>query len=47
MSNLVVFAPLELRHMLFMVLSQFIANVKVIAKEEITNDYTIEIIDEV
>lgn len=47
LSNLVLFAPLEIRHMFFMVLSQFIPNAKVIAKEEIANDYTLEIIDEV
>lgn len=47
LNNLVIFAPIEVRHMLFMILSQFIANVKVVAKEEITNEYTIEVVDEV
>lgn len=47
LSNLIIFTPMEVRHMTFMMLSQFISNIKVIAKEEITNEYTIEIIDEV
>lgn len=46
-NNIIVVAPLEVRHMLFMVLSQFIGNIKVLAKEEIANDYTIEILDEI
>lgn len=47
LSNLIILAPLEIRHMLFMILSQFISNIKVIAKEEIANDYTVEVLDEV
>lgn len=47
LSNLVILAPLEVRHMLFMILSQFIANIRVIAKEEIANDYTVEVLDEI
>jgi len=47
LSNLVIFTPIEVRHMTFLMLSQFIHNIKVIAKEEITNEYVIEIIDEV
>jgi len=47
LSNLVIFAPIEVRHMAFLMLSQFIHNIKVVAKEEITNEYTIEIIDEI
>ena len=46
-TNLIVIAPIEVRHMLFMILSQFIANIKIIAREEIANEYTIEIIDEI
>ncbi len=46
-SSIVLLAPIEVRHMLFMVFSQFIANVKVIAREEVANEYTIEIIDEI
>lgn len=47
LSSLVILAPIEIRHMLFMVFSQFLPDVKVLAKEEITNEYTIEIIDEI
>lgn len=46
-DNLIIFVPLEMRHMFFMVMSQFISNIKVVAKEEIANDYTVEIIDEI
>lgn len=46
-ANLVILAPIEIRHMLFMILSQFIINIKVLAKEEVANDYTIEILDEI
>lgn len=46
-SNVLVLAPLEIRHMLFMILSQFIINIKVIAREEISNEYIIEILDEI
>lgn len=46
-DNIVIFTPLEMRHMFFMVMSQFIGNIRVVAKEEIANDYTVEILDEV
>lgn len=46
-SNLVILAPLNVRHMTFVILSQFISNIKVLAKEEISNDYTIDIFDEI
>lgn len=46
-SSVVVLVPIEVRHMFFMILSQFITNIKVVAKEEIANDYTIEVIDEI
>lgn len=47
LNNLIVLAPMEVRHMTFIVLSQFISNIKVLAKEEISNEYTIEILDEI
>ena len=47
MSNLILFTPIEVRHMTFIILSQFINNIRVLAKEEITNEYTIEVLDEV
>jgi len=46
-NNLTIFTPLVVRHMAFMILSQFISNIKVLAREEITNEYTVEIIDEI
>lgn len=47
LNNIVIFTPLEMRHMFFMVMSQFISNIRVVAKEEIANDYTVEILDEI
>lgn len=47
LNNLVILAPMEIRHMFFMILSQFVSNIRVVAKEEIANDYIIEILDEV
>lgn len=46
-SNLVILTPLGIRHLTFIILSQFISNIKVIAREEVSNDYTIEVLDEV
>lgn len=46
-TNIIILAPVEIRHMLFMILSQFISNIKILAKEEIANEYTIEILDEI
>ncbi len=46
-SNIVILVPIEVRHMFFMILSEFISNIKVIAKEEIANNYTIEVLDEI
>lgn len=46
-NSFVILAPLEIRHMFFMIMSQFISNIKIIAKEEISNEYTIEILDEI
>ncbi len=46
-NNIVILTPIDIRHMLYMILSQFVPNIRVIAKEEILNDYTIEILDEI
>lgn len=46
-SNIVILVPLEVRHMAFMILSQFISDIRVIAREEIANEYTLEILDEI
>lgn len=47
LNNIVIIVPIEIRHMFFMILSQFISNIRVIAREEITNDYSLEILDEI
>jgi flagellar biosynthesis protein FlhA len=47
LDNLAILTPLDVRHITFIVLSQFIPNIKVVAKEEMANDYTIEILDEI
>jgi len=47
LNNIIILTPLEVRHMFFMVMSQFISNIRVVAKEEIANDYTVEILDEI
>lgn len=47
LSGIKILVPMEIRHMFFMIVSQFIPNIKVLAKEEIANDYTIEILDEI
>lgn len=46
-NSIIVMTPMEVRHIFFMILSQFIPTIKVIAKEEITNGSTIEILDEI
>lgn len=46
-DNLAILTPLEIRHLTFIILSQFIGNINVIAREEVSNDYTIEVLDEV
>ena len=46
-DNIIILAPIEVRHIAFMILSQFIPNIKIIAREEISNEYTIEILDEI
>lgn len=47
LNKIVIIAPFEVRHMVFIVLSQFIGNIKVVSKEEIINDYTVEILGEI
>ena len=46
-NNLIVLTSIDVRHLTFVVLSQFITNIKVIAREEVANDCTIEILDEI
>lgn len=46
-SEIVVIVPMEIRQVTGVVLSQFIPNVKVVAREEIAGGYNLEIIDRV
>jgi flagellar biosynthesis protein FlhA len=46
-DKIILIVPLAVRHIAFMILSQFIPSIKVLAREEISNDYTIEILDEI
>ncbi|MCQ2789006.1 MAG: FHIPEP family type III secretion protein [bacterium] len=46
-SDVVVLAPMEVRHMLFMVFANFMPNVKVMAKEEIESEFTLEMLGEI
>lgn len=45
LKDIILIAPLSLRHVVSLVLSQFIPNIKVVAKEEILFEYPLEIID--
>jgi len=47
LDNIILSVPLELRHMTFIVLSQYINNLTVLAQEEVTNYYNFEVIGEV
>lgn len=47
LDSVIVTSPIEIRHMLFMVLCQYIPNIKVIAREEISSDYTVEILGDI
>lgn len=46
-DELKLLVPIEIRHMAFMILSQFVTNIVVIAKEELTNDCKLEILEEI
>ncbi len=47
LENIVLVVPIEIRHMAFIVLSQYINTLTVLAQEEVTNYYNFEIIGEV
>ena len=47
LDNIVLVVPIEIRHMTFIVLSQYINTLTVLAQEEVTNYYNFEIIGEV
>ena len=47
LDNIILSVPLEVRHMTFIVLSQYINTLTVLAQEEVTNYYNFELIGEV
>ena len=47
LENIILVVPIEIRHMVFIVLSQYINTLTVLAQEEVTNYYNFEIIGEV
>ncbi|MBR1942691.1 FHIPEP family type III secretion protein [bacterium] len=47
LDNIILYVPMEIRHMTFIVLSQYINTLTVLAQEEVTNYYNFEIIGEV
>lgn len=44
-NEIILLVPLAVRHIIFLVLSGFIPNIRVIAKEEILSDYPVEILE--
>ncbi len=47
LDNIILSVPIEIRHMVFIVLSQYINTLTVLAQEEVTNYYNFEVIGEV
>ena len=47
MDNIILIVPMEVRHMIFMIFSQYINKLTVLAREEVTNYYNFESIAEV
>lgn len=47
LDNIILSVPIEVRHMAFIVLSQYINTLTVLAQEEVTNYYNFEVIGEV
>ena len=47
LDEIIVIVPMGIRQVTSVVLSQLMPNVKVVAKEEISSGYTVEIIDRV
>jgi len=46
LDNIILIVPMEVRHMIFMIFSQYINNLTVLAREEVTNYYNYETIAE-
>ena len=47
LDEIVLVVPMEVRHMIFMIFSQYMNNISVLAREEVTNYYNFESIAEV
>ncbi|MBR1908305.1 flagellar biosynthesis protein FlhA [bacterium] len=47
LDNIILIVPMEVRHMIFMIFSQYINNLTVLAREEVTNYYNYETIAEI
>ena len=46
-DDLKIIVPIEVRHMTFMIMSQFIPNITVIAREELSNECKIDLLEEI
>ena len=44
-KEIILLAPMNIRHVTFLVLSQFVPNIRVVSREELAFDYPLEIID--
>ena len=47
LDNIILIVPMEVRHMIFMIFSQYINNLTVLAREEVTNYYNYETLAEI
>ena len=47
LDEIILVVPMEVRHMIFMIFSQYMNNISVLAREEVTNYYNFESIAEV
>ncbi len=45
--DVILIAPIQIRHITFLVFSQFIPNIRVVAKEELSIDYQLDILEQV
>ena len=47
LDNIILIVPMEVRHMIFMIFSQYLNNLTVLAREEVTNYYNYETLAEI
>ena len=43
-KEIILIAPMKIRHLIFLILSQMIPNIRVVAREELIFDYPLQII---